>query len=226
MKLLTFVVVGLCFVVQGCVPADEQVEETEETMEVVDASIDPEAAEYELDEPADVETVITWNDASAVDSINDLTKGDDYTVTDIDGDTATLTILNDYLAGELQEGGDEVAPTVSFDEGEDAIFTITATEVDELDGSKSSFTHCHNDNEITVTAVDGHGNLVTALSTDVTDWNVELAGKPNDDDEITSVERDKNEYTITVEGIQSANDDNITKLEYLPGNIEITRDSE
>ena len=88
-----------------------------------------------MDEPADVITEITWNDATQVVSINDgeidLTEGDGvedhYTITDVDGDTATLTISEYYLdemAG-LSSSGDFVELTISFDEGDDATFTIT-----------------------------------------------------------------------------------------------------
>ena len=61
------------------------------------ATINPLAADFDLYAPDNVETVITWNDATAIASINDgsdnLVLDTDYTVTDIDGSTATLAIL-------------------------------------------------------------------------------------------------------------------------------------
>ena len=65
------------------------------------ATINPLAADFDLYAPDNVETVITWNDATAIASINDgsdnLVLDTDYTVTDIDGSTATLAILPDYF---------------------------------------------------------------------------------------------------------------------------------
>ncbi|HPQ35904.1 MAG TPA: X2-like carbohydrate binding domain-containing protein, partial [Tenuifilaceae bacterium] len=64
---------------------------------VINATIDPIAADFDLSNPADVSTVVTWNDATSITTINDgtddLQLGTDYTITDIDGSTATLAIL-------------------------------------------------------------------------------------------------------------------------------------
>jgi hypothetical protein len=54
-----------------------------------------------------------------------LVENADYTVTS-GADTATLTILNAYLAGELEDLGDQVVLTIRFDVGAEATFTITA----------------------------------------------------------------------------------------------------
>ena len=71
-------------------------------------SIDPERADYDLDNPANATTTITWGDAIEVVSIkgnNNALTPDDYTVGQtINDEKATLTILNDYLSEELDIG--------------------------------------------------------------------------------------------------------------------------
>jgi len=93
-------------------------------------SIFPNTADYDLDDPDDVETTVTWGIARDVESISEngslLTRGDDYTVGDTVGGEATLTILDDYLEDELTDIGAEVVLTIEFDRGDDATFTITA----------------------------------------------------------------------------------------------------
>ncbi len=93
-------------------------------------SISPATADYDLDNPADVETTVTWGIARDVDSItengNDLREVYDYTWGSTIGGEATLTIRDGYLEDELTDIGDEVVLTIEFDRGEDATFTITA----------------------------------------------------------------------------------------------------
>jgi hypothetical protein len=93
-------------------------------------SISPKTADYDLDDPADAETTVTWGIASDIHAItengNSLTEGVDYTVGATVGGEATLTILDDYLDSELTDIDDEVELTIEFDFGEDATFTITA----------------------------------------------------------------------------------------------------
>ena len=74
-------------------------------------SIDPERADYDLDNPANVTTTITWGDAIEVVSItennNVLTPEDHYTVGQtINDEKATLTILRDYLSKKLKDYDD------------------------------------------------------------------------------------------------------------------------
>jgi len=93
-------------------------------------SISPTTADYDLDDPADAETTVTWGIAADVDSITEngnlLTPSVDYTVgATVEGE-APLTILDDYLAGELTDIGENVVLTIEFDHGDDATFTITA----------------------------------------------------------------------------------------------------
>jgi len=96
-------------------------------------SISPTTAQYDLDDPADVETTVTWGIAAGIVSVVDdeghnLT-GSQYAVTPITpGVSAHMTIQSGtYLAGKLNDIGDDVVLTVNFNRGESAIFTITAT---------------------------------------------------------------------------------------------------
>jgi hypothetical protein len=98
----------------------------------VNAVISPQTREYDLDNPADAKTVITWNTATSVTSIVDnyghTLTGTEYTLTSVTpGVSANLTILNSpYLAGKLTDIGDNVVLTIKFDLGADVTFTITA----------------------------------------------------------------------------------------------------
>jgi len=93
--------------------------------------ISPQTEEYDLDSPADAETTITWGTATGVASIVDgdsyaLVENEDYSVTPIDADKATLTILDDpYLKGKHADIGESVVLTIDFNVGDDATFTIT-----------------------------------------------------------------------------------------------------
>ena len=97
-------------------------------------SISPTEAEYDLDNPNDVTTTITWGHAKNITSIADeanpddtLEKGTDYTL-----DVNTLTIRNTYLEGRLLAEGRRLVLTITFgsdnsDEEPHVNFTITAT---------------------------------------------------------------------------------------------------
>jgi hypothetical protein len=98
----------------------------------IHAAVSPQAKEYDIDNPADVKTTITWGTATSVASIVDddghTLTGTEYTVTSITpGVSANLTILSStYLAGKLTDIGDKVVLTIKFDLGSNATFTITA----------------------------------------------------------------------------------------------------
>ena len=100
------------------------------TADGVHAKLSPPQEEYDLDEPADVETTVVWGTANKVESIVDgdgykLTDGADYSLTPVDADTATLTILDaTYVKSKLKDIGESVALTVEFDVGNKATFTI------------------------------------------------------------------------------------------------------
>jgi len=89
------------------------------------AAIDPIAANYDLYTPADVNTTITWNNATSVVSVDDdvgaLATPADYEVV-----SDNLTIRNAYLAAKLPVVGDNVTLTINFDVGDPATFNITA----------------------------------------------------------------------------------------------------
>ncbi|MFC1911182.1 X2-like carbohydrate binding domain-containing protein [Chloroflexota bacterium] len=101
----------------------------------VNAVISPTTAQYDLDNPADAKTVITWNTAASVTSIVDgaghTLTGTEYALAPVTpGVSADLTVLNStYLAGKLTDIGDNVVLTIKFDLGADATFTITAVGV-------------------------------------------------------------------------------------------------
>jgi hypothetical protein len=94
------------------------------------ANISPIANVYDLDNPGDVTTLITWNDSpksitSIFDGTSNLTSGTHYTVSGHDG-TAVLTIKNAYLTGKLTTAGQSVVLTIRFPDDCVATFTITA----------------------------------------------------------------------------------------------------
>lgn len=101
----------------------------------VNAAVSPQTGNYDLDNPADARTTITWNTAGSITSIVDddghTLTGTEYTLTTVTpGVSANLTVLNStYLAGKLTDIGDRVVLTIKFDLGADATFTITAVGV-------------------------------------------------------------------------------------------------
>ncbi len=94
--------------------------------------ISPQTEEYDLDNPANAVTTVTWGTATNVTSIVDddnyvLVKNTDYTVAAINADSATLTILAEpYFEGKHMDIGDSVVLTIDFDVGTDATFTIAS----------------------------------------------------------------------------------------------------
>ncbi|MDY0202035.1 MAG: X2-like carbohydrate binding domain-containing protein [Tenuifilaceae bacterium] len=92
------------------------------------AGINPIAATFDIWEPAPVQTVITWNDATAVQSLFynelELVVGADFSVINIDETAARLTILNDFL---LNAPLGELPLTVNFDRGSPSTLSITVT---------------------------------------------------------------------------------------------------
>ena len=98
------------------------------SIEDLDATIDPVAAEFDLDAPDDVSTKITWNAASSVQVITNngtaLTEGseEDYTV------SANELIINEnYLDDELNADGESISLLIRFNAGADVIFNISST---------------------------------------------------------------------------------------------------
>jgi hypothetical protein len=98
----------------------------------VQPKVSPQTKEYDLDNATNATTTITWNTAKNITSIVDNDKytleDEDYTVTSINADSATLTILNDpYIIGKHIDIGESVVLTIDFNVGANATFTITAT---------------------------------------------------------------------------------------------------
>ncbi len=89
------------------------------------ATIDPVVVDYDLDNPDDATTTITWSEAGAVESVRhddgalEAGAAADYVV---EGDN--LIIKKRYLAGRLTEPGSEVVLTIRFDSGASAIFRV------------------------------------------------------------------------------------------------------
>ena len=98
----------------------------------VQPRISPQTKEYDLDSPSNAVTTVTWGTAATIVSIVDddnytLVKDADYTVTAINADSATLTILAEpYIEGKHMEIGDSIVLTIDFNLGVDATFTITS----------------------------------------------------------------------------------------------------
>jgi hypothetical protein len=99
----------------------------------IQPKVSPQTKEYNLENPADAATTITWGTATEVVSVVDsdhyaLVKNADYSVTAINASKSTLTILNNpYLTGKHIDIGESLVLTISFDVGTDATFTITGT---------------------------------------------------------------------------------------------------
>ena len=96
-----------------------------DTEEQICPTIWPEQEQYDLAEPNDVTTEITWNHASSLESVEDdlglLDEGLDYTRVG-----NTLTIMNAYLDDKLTTVGDFVVLAITFDICGPVYFTITA----------------------------------------------------------------------------------------------------
>ncbi len=100
----------------------------------VSATINPTSGDFNENEPEDLTTVITWNDAQTVTSIVvsafgeqfTLVEGEDYTITDIDGATALLTFVmtGEKFRNESSKELEVIPCEIFFDAGESAIYTI------------------------------------------------------------------------------------------------------
>ena len=117
------------------------------TTRAIDAhpTINPDEAEYDLNDPVDVTTTITWQYPTEVVSIVDgddyeLEENMDYTVIPIDDGAATLKIDRlSYLRFKMTEIGDEVALTIAFNVGDDEEFVITAVRYPRIDPDEAYY---------------------------------------------------------------------------------------
>jgi hypothetical protein len=94
---------------------------TEEEFIPVPAIINPKDVVFYADNPVDIQTTITWNDATEVVSVfedgDELSLGTDYMVVD-----NILTIPQQYFAGAID--GEKFEFTINFDAGQ-ALLTVT-----------------------------------------------------------------------------------------------------
>ncbi len=124
-------------------------------------AISPEFRNYDLNAPADVTTVISWNSATTVAGVvfcsAPLTYNTDYTVT---GDT--LTILESYLSGLTLKAGDTIDFVITFD----TVSTATLT-VNVVNGYVPG-------NNADLSSLSVNGTPVSGFDPDVTTYNIEL----------------------------------------------------
>ncbi len=96
--------------------------------------VTPDKVTFELSDPSDVHTTITFNVATAVTRIEDggrpLSEGGNYTLQPIEpGMSSNLTVLSTYLENRLEGFMDSVTLTIVFDVGPDRTFTIETVSV-------------------------------------------------------------------------------------------------
>lgn len=100
--------------------------------------------DVEAETYADLETVITWNDAALVTGVTcgsvTAVEGIDYTVEAIDGDTSTLTLKKEFIASLGPTYGTDLQIAISFDAGEDVIFTVQVVDTKEPTWENASLT--------------------------------------------------------------------------------------
>jgi len=156
-----------------------------------DAQINPQNATYDLYQPHNVETTITWNDATVVSGIVDdqtipqsLVENTDYAVSG-----NVLTIFSSWLSSHLLAVNDEAVLTISFDFGQDAVFTITAISTDGIGKFSSCFSVYPNpsngqfvietDNNWTMMVYDITGRIVASQQITKGSNDINLLGQPS-----------------------------------------------
>jgi hypothetical protein len=103
------------------------------------AAINPEEARFDLRNPDDVSTNITWNDASVVtavyykvyepyEKVYELNRDVHYTVSDTVYGKAKLTIRNNYISGLRPTVNEQLAFIINFDVGDPANFAVEVLE--------------------------------------------------------------------------------------------------
>lgn len=90
---------------------------------VVNAVIDPVAADFDLYAPADLTTTVTLNDASEITGITENGTALQAAEFDFESTTGLLTILAAYFDEAV--AAEVYTFTISFDAGDDATFTVT-----------------------------------------------------------------------------------------------------
>ena len=93
-----------------------------------DAEISPAETEFNLAEPEDVRTTITWNQATELEDLRFNLHEDDYSVENIDDNYTlednTLIIYSDFLIEQNYEEGDVLEFLLDFDKGDSAELTV------------------------------------------------------------------------------------------------------
>ena len=131
------------------------------TAAITSATISPTTAVFDLDNPSDIVTSITWNDANTVTGVvygsGVLESPRDFTI-----DVNTLTITEELLSGLNLSDGNIVEFNISFNVGESARLTIEAQQsyIPGTDASLSSLTV--------------GGSTVSGFAAGIYSYNVEL----------------------------------------------------
>lgn len=111
----------------GGLTATASVTVAEPAGEAANPAISPTMVSFDLDAPADVTTIITWNDAASVTGaalspgMEALSYGTDYTV-----DGNVLTVSEGYLSGLDLAEDDSIDILIYFDVGDPAVLTVDA----------------------------------------------------------------------------------------------------
>jgi hypothetical protein len=138
----------------------------------VQPRISPQTKEYDLDNPSNAATTVTWGTATSIVSIVDddqytLIKDADYTVTAIDADSVTLTILAEpYIEGKHMGIGDSIVLTIDFNVGVDATFTITSMGIQPSISPVTADYDVINRNDVTTIITWGSATSVVSLLDD------------------------------------------------------------
>ncbi len=107
------------------------------------AGLDPVSLIFDLSQPADVESIITWNGSAQITSIKKgsetLLLGQDFRLDDIDGSTMKLTITQLFLANALPASPASVDLIVAFDIGDPVTLTIKTGNPPEISQTDFSF---------------------------------------------------------------------------------------
>ncbi len=163
-------------------------------------SISPEHRNYDLSNPQDVSTIITWNSASTVTDVvygtMPLTTPHDYVTSG-----SALTILDTYLSGLSPSAGDELDFIITFDTTENTTLTVKVVEnytpSDDADLS-----------DLTV-----GGGTISGFDADITSYIVELPHGTLPDSAATLVNATANDPAAQV---------SIAQASVLPGSATVT----
>ena len=170
-------------------------------VEIESATIDPTEADFDLNDPVDVETTITWNDTSEVKNVSGHEIGQgDWSV-----DNDTLTIESGFLQSFAEN--DELTFTIEFDVGDDATLevkiidteigytlTIASTEGGSVtDPGEGTFTYIE-DEVVDLEAVADTGYIFTGWTGDT--------GEIDDTDAASTFITMNDDYSVTASFVE------------------------